>query len=126
MIAMFFIAFFGIQDKDNYIGTYNNVICPSCESLTRFEVHKSYRYFHVFLIPVYRWNTRYFVKTSCCGRIYELDPYVGQQFERNPNTEIRKENLRPISQYMPYRYCPNCRINVPGEYSYCPYCGGKL
>ena len=67
---MFFIGVFGIQDKDEYIGTYNNIVCPSCGRLARYEIHKSYRYFHVFSFD-FRWNVS-IVKTSCCGRIYEL------------------------------------------------------
>lgn len=123
---MFFMAFFGIQDKERYIGTCNNIICPSCGRLTSFEVYKTYRYFHVFLIPVFRWNIRYIVKTPCCGSVYELDPFVGSEFEKNPYIEIKNENLRRVNQYMPYKYCPNCKTNVPAEFSYCPYCGAKL
>jgi len=123
---MFFFGVFGIQDKEKYIGAYNNIICPSCGSLARYEVYKTYRYFHMFFIPVFRWNVRYMVKTSCCGRLYELEPYTGSEFEKNPYTEIRAENLKPVSGYMPYKYCISCRVNVPPEYNYCPYCGGKL
>jgi len=123
---MFFVAFFGIQDKDQYIGTCNNIVCPSCGRLGSYEVHKSYSYFHIFFIPVFRWNVKYIVKTSCCGCLYELDPLVGKEFEKNPNTEIKEENLQRINNYSPFRYCPNCKTNVPAEFSYCPYCGGKL
>jgi hypothetical protein len=77
---MFFIGIFGIQDKDKYIGTCSNIECPSCGRLARYEIHKSYRYFHIFFIPIFRWNFRYFVKTSCCGRLYQLDPFVGREF----------------------------------------------
>jgi len=123
---MFFFAMFGIQDKDQLIGTCNNIVCPSCGRLAKYEVYKTYRYFHVFFLPVYRWNFRYIVKASCCGSLYELDPLVGQEFEKNPGTEIKKENLRRINNYLPYKYCPNCNTDVPAEFSYCPYCGGKL
>ncbi|MGI5935703.1 MAG: zinc ribbon domain-containing protein [Oscillospiraceae bacterium] len=123
---MFFVAFFGIEDKENHIGTYNNAVCPACGSLARYDVYKSYRYLHVFFIPTFKWNVRYFVKTSCCGNFYELDPAVGSEFERNPNTVIRNENLRPVSFYSPYKYCQNCKADVPAEFNYCPYCGGKL
>jgi len=123
---MFFIAITGIEDKEKHLGTYNNAICPSCGGLTRYEVHKSYRCLHVFFIPTVRWNVRHYVKTPCCGGLFELDPETGKEFEKNPGTEIRQENLRRVSNRLPYRYCPNCRVNVPEEFSYCPYCGGKL
>ncbi|AGC68182.1 hypothetical protein Cst_c11870 [Thermoclostridium stercorarium subsp. stercorarium DSM 8532] len=123
---MFFVGVFGVQDKDKYIGAYNNIICPSCGSLARYEIFKTYRYFHIFFIPTFRWNIRYIAKTSCCGRLYELDPVVGREFENNPYAEIREENLRPLGNYSPFKYCINCRTNIPAEYNFCPYCGGKL
>ncbi len=125
-IIMFFIAFFGIEDKEKITGTYKGGICPSCGAATEYEIGKSYRYFHVFFIPLARWNVRYFVRTSCCGRIYELDGALGREFEKNPNIEIRKEDLRPVDGYSPFGHCPNCRAEVPADFKYCPYCGAKL
>jgi hypothetical protein len=123
---MFFIALFGIQDKEQYIGANNNIVCCSCGRLAKYEIHKSYRYFHIFFIPVFRWNTRYIVKASCCGCLYELDPLVGKEFGKNPDTGIKKENLRHIDNYLPCKYCPNCKTDVLAEFNYCPYCGGRL
>jgi len=123
---MFFVAFFGIQDKEEYIGTYNNIVCPSCGRLARYDIYKHYSYFHIFLIPTFRWNFRCIAKASCCGSLYELDPMVGKEFERNPYTEIKNENLRRLSSYSPFKFCPNCRADVPAEFNFCPYCGGKL
>jgi len=123
---MFFIAFFGVQDKDKYIGTCNNTECPSCGRLSRFDVYKSYRYFHVFFVPTFRWNVKYIVKTSCCGCLYELDPFVGKEVEKNPGMEIRNEHLRRVNSCLPFKYCSYCNTNVPAEFSYCPYCGTRL
>jgi hypothetical protein len=123
---MFFIGIFGIEDKDKHIGTCNNIVCFSCERFARYEVYKSYRYFHIFFIPVFKWNVKYHVKASCCGCIYELDPAIGKEFERNPDTEIRRENLWQVNNDMPFKYCSHCRTDVPAEFNYCPYCGGKL
>jgi len=120
---MFFIAFFGIQDKEKFIGTYNNIICPSCGRLDRYEIYKTYRYFHLFFIPVFRWDIRYIARSSCCGSVYELDHAMGREFERNKNVEIRNEHLRRLNHYLPYKYCPDCRTNVPADFKYCPYCG---
>ncbi len=122
---MFFIAL-GLQDKDKHLGSYNNVVCPSCGRLTRYDIFKSYRYLHIFFIPTFTWNVKCLVKTSCCGSYYELDPEVGKKFEKNPNTEIKNENLRQINIHSTNKYCPHCKTNVPPEFNYCPYCGNKL
>ncbi|HHU74806.1 MAG TPA: zinc ribbon domain-containing protein [Clostridiales bacterium] len=123
---MIFIAFFGIQDKEKDLGTKNNIVCPACGKLARYEIYKFYRYFHLFFIPIFRWNIKYMVKSSCCGCLYELDSLVGKNFENNPATDIREENLHPVNNYYPFKYCSNCKTDIPAEFHYCPYCGGKV
>ncbi|HHW32003.1 MAG TPA: zinc ribbon domain-containing protein [Clostridiaceae bacterium] len=126
---MFFIGIFGIDQKNKQIGTYNNVICPACGALTRFEIFKSYSYFHIFFIPTFRWNTKYYVRPTCCDSMYELDSQVGEEIERGNNPEIKEEHLHSAySGYQNhlYKQCRNCGARSDTSYSYCPYCGGKL
>lgn len=123
---MFFIGIFGINQSEKLMDTYNNAICPSCGGFSRFEIFKTYSYFHIFFMPVFKWNTRYFVKTACCNSIYELDPYIGKQYDKGHNPEITNEHLKPLNTYSPYKTCPNCRANIESNYSFCPYCGTKM
>ncbi|AUS96393.1 zinc-ribbon domain-containing protein [Clostridium thermosuccinogenes] len=123
---MFFIGIFGIDQASKPSGMANNVICPACEALTRFEISKTYSYFHIFFIPVFKWNVRYYVKSACCGSLYELDPVIGAEYEKGRNPEIRQEHLRPVSQYMPFKVCSHCGARFDSGYSFCPYCGKKL
>ena len=76
---MFFIGIFGIHQSES-LETYNNAICPLVAGLLRFEIFKTYSYFHIFFIPIFKWNTRYFVKTACCNSVYELNPDIGKQY----------------------------------------------
>ncbi|NMA66575.1 MAG: zinc ribbon domain-containing protein [Clostridiaceae bacterium] len=94
--------------------------------LTRYEVSKTYSYFHLFFISTFRWNVKYLVTTGCCGNLFELAPEIGRSFEKKQITEIRNEHLKPISQYVPYKYCSACHAKVDSGYSFCPYCGQKL
>ncbi|MGI6145456.1 MAG: zinc ribbon domain-containing protein [Clostridia bacterium] len=123
---MFFVGIFGINQTEKPIGTCNNTVCPSCGALTRLEVYKRYSYFHLFFIPTFKWNVKYYAKSSCCGSIYELDPSIGAQYEKGINPEIRADDLRPIHEYQPFKTCPNCRTKAESDYSYCPYCGQKF
>jgi len=66
------------------------------------------------------------VKTSCCGSLYELDPKVGEEFEKNSDIEIKEENLQRVNNFWPFKYCSNCKADVPAEFNYCPYCGREL
>lgn len=123
---MFFIGIFGIDQKYKPIGTYNNVICPACGALTHYEIFKSYSYFHIFFIPTFKWNIKYYVRSTCCNSSFELDPLIGQEFERGNNPEIKEEHLHSANQRSLYKYCRNCGATFDSSYSYCPYCGGKL
>lgn len=123
---MFFIGIFGVEQAQKPIGKYNNTICPSCGAMTRFEIFKTYSYFHIFFIPTFKWNIKYYIKPSCCRSIYELDPVIGQQYEKGKNPDIRNEHLRPLNQYLPYKTCSSCGAKVESGYSFCPYCGRGL
>ncbi|MBP8989943.1 MAG: zinc-ribbon domain-containing protein, partial [Clostridia bacterium] len=58
----FFIG--GVQTAQKQIGTTEQIQCPSCCMKTQFEISKTYSYFHLFFIPVFRWNVRYLAKAS--------------------------------------------------------------
>ncbi len=123
---MFFIGIFGIHQSDKFIETHNNAICPSCGGFTRFEIFKTYSYFHIFFFPIFKWNIRYFIKTACCNSIYKLDPYIGKQYEKGQNPEILDEHLNRLNNSFPYKACPNCKAHIETDYSFCPYCGKKV
>lgn len=123
---MFFIGIFGIDEAEKSIGTYNNAICPACGAMTRFEIIKKYSYFHIFFIPTFRWNIRYYLKPACCSNVYELDTDIGREYEKDNSIEVKSEHMRPVSQYLPFNVCSNCSAKVDPKYSFCPYCGKRL
>lgn len=123
---MFFIGIFGINEGHKPLGTYNNAICPSCGAYTRYEVFKTYSYFHIFFIPIFRWNKKYYVKSACCGTLYQLDPTIGSEFESGHNPDIRSEHLRIVHAYAAYNACSNCGQPVDSNFSFCPRCGKRL
>ncbi|MDD2234256.1 MAG: zinc ribbon domain-containing protein [Desulfitobacteriaceae bacterium] len=123
---MIFIGIFGIKEVQKSIGPHNNVICPACHALTRLEVFKTYACFHVFFIPIFKWNTKYSVKSACCGSIYEFDPIYARQYEKGQITEIRDEYLRSVNHFLSSSSCANCGANVEPGFSFCPYCGRRL
>jgi RNA polymerase subunit RPABC4/transcription elongation factor Spt4 len=123
---MFFVGIFGVNQTQKSIGTKNNIICPACNAWSHWEIYVTYSYFHIFFIPVYKWNQRYYVKSACCSSIYELDPQIAQQYEKDQNFEIKAEHLQPVNTYLPYNICKNCKSRIELGYKFCPYCGQKL
>lgn len=124
--TMFFIGIFGIEEKQKHTGTINNVICPSCGAMTRFEVYKTFSYFHIFFIPTFKWNTRYYITPACCKSIYELDPDIGEQIEKGMKPEISSEHLRNTREAFFYKQCNSCGNTFDSQFNYCPFCGRKL
>jgi RNA polymerase subunit RPABC4/transcription elongation factor Spt4 len=122
---MFFIGIFGVQSKSERIHTETAVICPVCEAYGRYEIIKSYYYFHFFFIPLWRWNKRYYIQTQCCSRICEIEKTLGEKIEAGDSVEIKKEQIL-CGGSPSTRICPSCSAQAEPYYQYCPHCGTRL
>ena len=123
---MFFFGFFGIMDKQKNIEYNKSMICPCCGRYSRFNIFMVYTYFHIFFIPIFKWNKRYFAQTVCCNAVYTLSQEIGSAIERGENPEIKDEDLTPYYNADPIRYCKNCGYKLSEEFDYCPKCGSKI
>jgi hypothetical protein len=143
---MFFIG--GIAPGMKQLNYMRTVICRHCGSYGRYQVYMTYLCFSFFFIPLIRWNRHYYVKMSCCGALYELDPAVGRAIARGEDIEIREEDLTPVSSdgcgnYFDgwnggrgdawnggtgaiHRRCPNCGYETDEDFDFCPKCGSRL
>ena len=61
---------------------YENGYLQQMRSYGRYQVFMTYMYFSFFFIPLFKWNRRFYVKMSCCGAVYELDPEKGKALAR--------------------------------------------
>lgn len=109
------------------------VICSRCGAYGRYQVYMTYLYFSFFFIPLFKWNKKFYVKMSCCGAVYELDPAVGQQLLRGMDTEICEEDLTLVQDGNgnPWsgsgkKRCAACGYEAEADFSYCPKCGQPL
>ncbi|MCD7865717.1 MAG: zinc ribbon domain-containing protein [Clostridiales bacterium] len=110
------------------------VICNACGAYGRYEVFMTYTALALFFIPCFRWNKRYYVRTTCCGMLYELDPEIGKRIARGERLEITPANLRPVrrsGQYYGqagprYRRCSYCGFETTEDFEYCPKCGRRF
>ena len=122
---MFFIGIFGVQNKSKTIETKPNVICSLCGAYGRYEVIKTYNYFHIFFIPVWKWNVRYFIKTRCCEKVYEIEKDMGVRIERGESVVIGREHIHYGEQEV-IDLCPNCSAQLDPAFIYCPHCGTRI
>ena len=146
---MIFIG--GISQGSKILAYGRTLLCPFCQSLTECEVIMTCYYFSFFFIPLFKWNRRYYVKTKCCGAVYELDPQVGKAVARGEEPEITGQDLTLVKegtgpsgwqrQEWQSVYsgeeekepdpsavvrCPVCRQECSAKFRYCPNCGQRL
>ena len=124
---MFFVA--GVNDRSEDLEFSQMMTCNICGQLGRFSVFVTYTVLSLFLLPVWKWNRRYYVQTSCCNTIYELDPEIGKLIEQGEHVEIRSEDLTLIRRGragVTFRKCPICGYETQEDFEYCPKCGNPL
>ena len=92
---MFFIM--GVTQGRKEFGFAQRMICAKCGRSGSYIVFMTYSVLTLFFIPVFKWNRQYFVRTSCCGTVYLLDPEVGRIVARGGQVDIRPQDLQEVS-----------------------------
>ena len=120
----------GISNGRKDFNYSQTILCRLCGKYGRYQVFMTYTALLLFFIPCLKWNRRYYVQTSCCGRIYELDPELGRRIARGEDVEIRDEDLKSTGyseQSRSYaRSCSHCGFTTYEDFQYCPKCGKEL
>ena len=91
---MFFMI--GVSEGSKEFDHTQNVICPNCGRYGRDIVFMTYTVLSLFFIPCFKWNKQYFVRMSCCGKIYRLDPEVGKRIAKGEEVEILPSDLEAV------------------------------
>lgn len=88
---MFF--FFGIMNDQKDFDFHQPMTCDVCGRMGQYQVFVTYMVLSIFFIPIFRWGRTYYVRTSCCGSLYQLRPEVGRAIERGENATIQQTDL---------------------------------
>ena len=125
---MFFMM--GITDGRKELNYNQTEICNICGRYGRYQVFMTYTVLSLFFIPCFKWNRHYYVQTSCCNTIYELDATIGRKIERGEDVRILPEHLRRAGNgrtgYIGYKRCANCGYETTEDFVFCPKCGARL
>lgn len=128
---MFFIGIFGVEDKQKEIKTIRNTSCKNCDGFSGLTLFKQYTFFHLFFIPLFKWNIRYYLVCNTCNVLYEIPKEKGMRVEQGDDTAITYWDLKPEQGQYSSGYdhnnekCKNCGRVVERHFEYCPYCGKK-
>ena len=71
----------------------------------------------MFFIPCIKWNKHYYVRTSCCNTLYELDPEMGKAIA---------QRISKVTYGYNYKHCNYCGYETAENFEYCPKCGKKF
>jgi hypothetical protein len=124
---MFFIA--GISQKREDLDYYEPIMCSCCIKYGRYEAYIEYSVFSLFFIPLFRFNKKYYARTTCCNSLYLItNKEKGLMMERGQghNVFLKDKDLKLIYKGICENTCPNCGSQVSEEHKYCPNCGNKL
>ncbi|ROR28738.1 zinc ribbon family protein [Mobilisporobacter senegalensis] len=116
---MFFIM--GISSGQKKLGFVQTILCNRCGSYGRYEVYVTYTYLSLFFIPVLKWNKKYYVKSTCCNSIYNIELELGKRIARGECTNINESDLNLVQKGVDR--CPHCGAQVEENFKYCPACG---
>ncbi|MBE5845953.1 MAG: zinc ribbon domain-containing protein [Butyrivibrio sp.] len=125
---MFFIM--GITDGRKDFDFNQLITCAICGKYGRFNVFMTYTVLSLFFIPTFKWNRHYYVQTSCCGTVYELDPEIGKMIARGEEVEILPSHLTQLSGgrgfTTGYKKCRQCGYETTEDFDFCPKCGTRF
>ena len=105
----------GINNGRKTLDFSQFLICPCCGRSGQIEIVKTFTYFMLFFIPLFRWNKRYFVTMKCCGASCELDSELGRAIEKGRIDHINEEDLKFSREYYSGNYS---RADNYGKSSY--------
>ncbi len=101
--------------------------CSLCGAYGSFRAFMTYTVLSLFFIPTLKWGKRYYVETTCCHSIYELDPEVGKRIARGEEVQIRQDDLTRVTNGGRFaKTCRNCGYTTDEDFEYCPKCGSRL
>ena len=121
---MFF--FFGIMNDQKDLDFHQPMTCDVCGRMGQYQVFVTYMVLSIFFIPIFKWGRTYYVRTSCCGSLYQLRPEVGRAIERGESATIQQTDLYLEQQGKWTKVCYNCGYTTTEDFEYCPKCGKKF
>lgn len=124
---MFFIA--GISREREELDYYEPILCTCCTKYGRFESYMEYSVFSFFFIPLFKFNKKFYARTTCCNSLYLIkNKEKGLMMERGHghNVFLKNKDIELIYRGACVDLCPNCGYEVSDEHNYCPNCGKGL
>ncbi len=123
---MFFIA--GVYQKKEKLDYYEPIMCSCCSKYGRYEAYMEYSVLSLFFIPLFKFNKKFYAKTTCCNSLYLItnkEKGLMMEREQGHNVFLKDEDIQLIQKGTSCT-CPECGYKLNEGHKYCPNCGSKL
>ncbi len=116
--------FMGISSAAKPAGEVG-VVCPLCGGTHRMNVARSYSYFHLFFIPLFKFGIQYFATCPGCASVFGLSKQLGDDIRTGAVVQVNSSQLHPMKNNLD-GCCPHCGHRNPTGSGYCNRCGRAL
>ena len=123
---MFFV--FGAATKQEQLDFNQPVVCTQCGRYGNYTVIMEYTSFSIFFIPLFKWNKKYYVRSSCCGSLYTIAVELGERIARGENVTLTENDLHLFRRGYreTLKRCANCGYQTTENFRFCPNCAHPL
>ncbi len=123
---MFFFAIMGINEEVKQLSFHKNTICKKCGRYGSLDGFMRCSVFSIFFIPIFRFSKKYYLKSNCCGAVFEVSEEKGRKMESCQNVDFDDSELKSSEYYNRPSYCPCCGYPLGNDHNFCPRCGRKI
>ena len=117
----------GISDGRKDFDFSQSILCRLCGKYGRYQVFMTYTVLLLFFIPCFKWNKHYYVQSTCCNAVYELEPEIGKRVARGEDVKIQQDYLtRVLDRGYTVKRCKNCGFTTEEDFDFCPKCGERF
>lgn len=126
---MFFMA--GMYPERKELNYHQPILCSNCSQFGRYEAYMECNVLSLFFIPVFKFDKKYYLRTTCCNTVYLITNLeMAKMIERGQesNVFLNSEDLLLLQTDLFYNStkCLSCGFETEGSFKYCPNCGKPL
>lgn len=120
---MVFIGIMGMDQRQKVVKDFQAFPCLNCKDEPRGKLVKVYSTFHIFFIPIFKWNEKYILLCGKCQHGFEVSKEKGKKVETGEET-ISYWDLKPLQPLQ--KTCVYCGHVLENNHKFCPECGKEV
>lgn len=102
-------------------------ICKKCGKKTVLTVYMTYMCIDLTFIHLFKWDRKYYAKSSCCKTVFSIPDEVGKAIRQKAKVILTDEDLiLPLKEGWESVVCPYCGYLVSERFDFCPECGRRV